>query len=82
MFDENARAVVYQMLNDVKIIGEKTFTEKDGKITYYIAIEMSKEQVVNSIADRISKDAKMQLDFDKHQYLKVFDEEMKKFENQ
>jgi predicted transcriptional regulator YdeE len=81
-FEENARAVVNQSLNDVKIIGEKTFKEKDGKFTYYIAIEMSKESVADKVADRISKDAKLQLDFDKHQFQKVFDEEMKKFENQ
>ncbi|GHV65605.1 hypothetical protein FACS1894199_06720 [Bacteroidia bacterium] len=81
-FEENARTVVNQSLNDVKIIGEKTFKEKDGKLTYYIAIEMSKEPIVNNIADRISKDAKLQLDFDKHQFQKTFDEEMKKFENQ
>ncbi|MDR3133317.1 MAG: LPP20 family lipoprotein [Prevotellaceae bacterium] len=81
-FEENARAVVNQTLNDVRIIGEKVFKEKDGKHTYYIAIEMSKEPVVNNIADRISKDAKLQLDFDKHQFQKVFDEEMQKFEAQ
>jgi hypothetical protein len=81
-FEENARAVVNQTLNDVRIIGEKVFKEKDGKHTYYVAIEMSKEPVVNNIADRISKDAKLQLDFDKHQFQKVFDEEMQKFEAQ
>jgi hypothetical protein len=80
-FEEYARAVVNQTLNDVKIIGEKTFKEKDGKFTYYIAIEMSKEPIINTIADRISKDSKLQLDFDKHQFQKVFDEEMEKFEN-
>jgi hypothetical protein len=81
-FEENARAVVSQKLNDVKIIGDKVFKEKDGKYTYYVAIEMSKEPIVNSFADRISKDAKLQLDFDKHQFQKVFDEEMQKFEAQ
>jgi hypothetical protein len=81
-FEENARLVVNQSLNDVKIIGDKVFKEKDGKYTYYIAIEMSKEAVENNIADRIAKDAKLQLDFDKHQFQKVFDEEMEKFENQ
>jgi hypothetical protein len=81
-FEENARAVVNQTLNDVKIIGEKVFREKDGKYTYYVAIEMSKEPVVNNVADRISKDAKLQLDFDKHQFQKVFDEEMGKFEQE
>jgi hypothetical protein len=58
------------------------FKEKDGKYTYYVAIEMSKEPVVNNVADRISKDAKLQLDFDKHQFQKIFNEEMEKFEAQ
>jgi hypothetical protein len=81
-FEENARTVVNQTLNDVKIIGEKVFKENDGKYTYYIAVEMSKEPVINNVADRISKDAKLQLDFDKHQFQKVFNEEMEKFEAQ
>jgi len=80
-FEEATRTVVNQTLSDVKIIGEKVFKENDGKMTYYIAIEMSKEPVVNNVADRISKDAKLQLDFDQHQFQKVFDEEMQKFEN-
>jgi hypothetical protein len=81
-FDENARAVVNQTLNDVKVIGEKIFKENDGKYTFYIAIEMSKESVLNKVADRISKDAKLQLEFDKYQFQKIFDEEMQKFEEQ
>jgi hypothetical protein len=79
-FEENARTVVNQTLNDVKIIGEKIFKEDDGKLMYYVAIEMNKESVVQSVADRISKDSKLQLDFDQHQFRKIFDEEMKKFE--
>jgi basic membrane lipoprotein Med (substrate-binding protein (PBP1-ABC) superfamily) len=80
-FEEYARAVVNQTLNDVKIIGEKVFKESDGKHTYYIAIEMNKEAMFEKVSDRISKDAKLQLDFDKYQFQKIFDEEMKKFED-
>jgi hypothetical protein len=79
-FEENARTIVNQTLNDVKIIGEKIFKEKNNTYTYWTAIEMSKESVVNSVADRMSKDSKLQLDFDQHQFRKIFDEEMKKFE--
>jgi hypothetical protein len=81
-FEENARTVLNQTLSDVKIIGEKTFREQDGRYTYYIAIEMNKESLVNQVVNRISKDAKLQLDFDQHQFRKIFDEEMKKFEEQ
>ncbi len=80
-FEELARTVTNQTLNDVKIIGEKALKDKGGKYTYYVAIQTSKESVVDGISDRVSKDEKMQLDFDKFQFQKVFDEEMKKFEN-
>jgi hypothetical protein len=78
-FEEQARTVVNQSLSDVRTIGEKIFKE-EGKYTYYVAIEMSKVPIVNNVADRISKDAKLQLDFDQHQFRKVFDEEMQKME--
>ncbi|GHV09663.1 hypothetical protein FACS1894162_0710 [Bacteroidia bacterium] len=38
--------------------------------------------VTENYTNQIAKDSKLQLDFDKHQFQKVFDEEMKKFENQ
>ncbi|GHT37981.1 hypothetical protein AGMMS49965_00020 [Bacteroidia bacterium] len=79
--EELSRNVVNQTLTDIKIIGEKVFKENDGKYTYHIAVEMSKTPVANRVADQISKDAKLQLDFDKHQFLKTFDDEMDKFEN-
>ena len=80
-FEEQSRLVINQTLNDVKIIGEKTFKETDGKFTFWVAIEMSKEPIVRNVSDRISKDAKMQLDFDQHRFRQIFDDEMKKFEN-
>lgn len=81
-FEEMARIVVNQNLQNIDVIGEKVFKESDGKYTYWIVIETSKDKIVNGINDKISNDAKLKLDFDKYQYQKIFDEEMKKFENQ
>ena len=81
-FQEDARTVVNQVLNDVRIIGDEVYKEANGSFTYYIAIEMSKDALTKNLNDRISKDAKLQLDFDEYQFRKIFDEEMKKFENQ
>ena len=83
-FEENARVVVNQTLNDVKTIDEKIFREPDGKYTYWIAIEMNKNAISNSIANgfnKLSNSEKLQLDFDKHLFQKIFDEEMEKFSN-
>ena len=79
-FEELSRQVVNQELKEIKIIGEKLFKEKGGKYQYWIAIEGSKKIVYNEMVDKISKEAILQLDFDKYQYEKIFDEEMRKFE--
>ena len=40
---------------------------------------MPKEELLNDISSEISKDEKMQLDFDKYQYEKILEQEMEKF---
>lgn len=81
-FEELSRLVVNQKLNDVRTIGEKVFKESDGKYTYWIAIEMPKDAMKTAISGNISANEKLQVDFDKHQFEKIFDEEMKKFEEE
>ena len=80
-FDEEARAVVNQTLNDVRIIGERTFREANGSYTVYVAIEMSKDAMVNALNSRISQNERLRLDFDQHQFRRIFDEEMRQFQN-
>jgi hypothetical protein len=77
-FQEFSRAVIAQSINDVKIIGDKVFTEKGGGYTYYLAIEMPKEALVSKLSKRISDDDKLKLEFDKYRFQKIFDEEMEK----
>lgn len=81
-FEEMTRTVVNQQLNDVRVIDEKTFQTKDGKYSHWVAIEMAKDALLNSIANQITKDEKLQVDFDKFQFEKIFNEEMEKFQNQ
>lgn len=79
-FEEMAREVVSQQLNDVRTIGEEVYKESDNTYTYWVAIEMPKDAIQQALNDRISKDSKLQLDFDKHMFEKTFDAEMQKFE--
>ena len=81
-FEEISRTVVNQTLNDVREMDEKVFQEKDGRYRYYVAIEMSKEPVIRNLNQGISKEAKMQQDFDQYRFRQILDDEMKKFENQ
>ena len=81
-FEELSREVVNQSLADVKIIGEKTFKETDGSYSYWIAVEMSKTSVLDGINNKISKDAKLLLDYDKKKFEETFNNEMQKLENE
>lgn len=82
-FEELTRIVVNQTLNDVRTIGEKTFQNKNSNIfTYWIAIEMSKEELLKKLESAVASDEKLQVDFDKYQFEKIFNEEMEKFKNQ
>lgn len=79
-FEEISREVVSQELRDVKVIGEKLLQKKDGIYQYWIAVESPKEVTLTGVFEGISKDAKLQLDFDKSQYEKIYNEEMEKYE--
>ncbi len=39
----------------------------------------NKDEVLKNMNDQISRDAKLQIDFDKYQYEKIFNQEMEKF---
>ena len=80
-FEEEVRAVVNQTLNDVAIIGERTFREFDGRFMVYVALEMNREVLLQKLNNQMLKDERMRLDFDQDQFHKLFDEEMQKNQN-
>ncbi len=76
-FEQLTRDVVNQELNNVSTICSKSFT-KDGKFSFYVAVEVAKDELLNKIKDKISKDQKLQLDYDKQKFENIFNEEMGK----
>jgi hypothetical protein len=81
-FEELSRNVVNQKLSNIHVIDEKTFELKDGKYEYWVALEISKDALIEGINDQISKNKKLQLDYDKHKYEETFNKEMEKFEQE
>jgi hypothetical protein len=80
-FEEMAREVVNQKLVDVKIIGEEIYKEANNSFTYWIAIEASKEAILNGVDASISKNERLKLDYDKMKFEQTFDSEMEKLAN-
>jgi hypothetical protein len=77
-FEDLAREVVDQTLSDVRVIDEKIFKETDGKYSYWVAIETSKVSILDAVSNKISKNEKLQLDYDKKKFEDVFNSEMEK----
>ncbi len=77
-FENLTREVVNQTLVDIAIVCEKNFQEATGKYTTYIAIEISKDVMLNGIDKGISKDQKLRVDYDKMKFEQIFNEEMEK----
>jgi hypothetical protein len=80
-FEMLTRDVVNQELNNVAVPCTKTF-QKDGKYHVYTAVEVAKDELLNNIKDRISKDQKLQLDYDKMKFENIFNQEMEKMANE
>ena len=80
-FENLSREVVSQSIEDVHIIGEKVFKNKTGTIEYYVAIEVSKEAILNGITNKVGQDKKIQIDYDKKKFEEILNAEMAKMEN-
>ena len=77
-FEELSRDVVNQTLSDVRIMDEKIFKETDGKYSYWVAIETSKQSILEGVTAKVSKNEKLQLDYDKKKFEEIFNSEMDK----
>ena len=81
-FENLSREVVSQQLNDVSVIGEKVFKDKTGTVEYWVAIEISKEAIMNGIVNKVGQNQKLQIDYDKKKFEEVMKTEMDKLENE
>lgn len=81
-FESLSREVVNQKLTGIKTICEKTTKTNDGKYKTYIAIELAGDELMSALNERLSKDAKLKIDYDYEQFKKTFEKEMDKLEKE
>ena len=77
-FQENARTVVDQSLQGIKVICEKQTKTAEGKYKTYIAIELSAEEILSKYNERLSKDELLKADYNYEKFKETFDAEMEK----
>ncbi len=77
-FENLTREVANQTISNIVVACEKSSVLPDKKYRSFVAIEVSKEELLNQMNDKISQDSKLQMDYDKMKYEQIFNEEMEK----
>jgi hypothetical protein len=82
-FEENSRTLINQRLTGIKPICDRVMqVSATGKYKYYIALELSGEELVQDYYNSLTKSESILIDYNYEKFKKTFDEEMEKFENQ
>ena len=82
-FEENARTVINEKLSGIKPICDRlTQVTSTGKYKYYIALELSGDQLVSDYYNSLTKTESLKIDYNYEKFKKTFEEEMNKLENQ
>lgn len=77
-FQENARTVVSQTLQGIRVICEKQTKTSEGKYKTYIAIELSADEVLAKYNERLSKEELLKADYNYEKFKETFEAEMSK----
>lgn len=81
MFRDVISQSVEQQLQGAAVMHEKSAKE-GGVYTYWVVMEMPKKELVDGAYEAISKDSRLKLDYDKQRFEEVFNEEMRKLEEE
>lgn len=79
-FEDLTRSVTKQKLQNISIICDEQSVMPDGRYNKFVAIEIDKDELVNGISNGISKDKKLQIDYDKMKFEQIMNDEMEKLD--
>jgi len=79
-FEGLSREVISQKLSGVKVICGKPFNTPQGKIKYYVCLELGADELVDAINERLTKDESLKIDYDYEKFKETFNKEMEKME--
>ena len=76
LFEENARTVINQQLSGAKSICDRMMVTQSGKYKYYIALELSGDNIVKDYYKSLSKNDKIMVDYNYEKFKETFEKEM------
>ncbi len=77
-FENLTREVADETISNIVVACEKASVLNNGKYRGFIAIEVSKEDILNGINNKLSQNQKLQVDYDKKKFEEIFNQEMEK----
>ncbi len=78
-FEGLTREVLDQELTGTKTICQKAVKVTDsGNYKYYVAIELSGQDLIGAMNERLSQDERLRIDYDYEQFKETFEREMEK----
>jgi anion-transporting ArsA/GET3 family ATPase len=77
-----SREVVNQKLNGIRLICEKQTRTSDNRYKTYVAIELTGDDIVSMMNQRLSDDDKLKIDYDYEKFKQTFNDEMDKMEKE
>lgn len=81
-FEGLTREVINQELQGTKTICQKAVkVTATGNYKYYVAIELSGQELLAAMNKRLGSDERMKIDYDYEKFKETFNEEMEKFRN-
>ncbi len=76
-FEGLTREVISQTLSGVKTIcSQPVMVNGTGSYKYYIALELSGDDIVADYNERITKDERLKIDYDYEKFREIFEQEM------
>lgn len=77
-FEGLTREVLNQELQGVRTICEKVFKTAEGKYKTYISLELSGQDLISAMNERLSQDERLRIDYDYEKFKETFEAEMAK----
>ncbi len=74
------REVVNQSLSGTKVICEEMTKTRSGNYKSYLCLELGGDDVLSSIQNRVNNEEMLKIDYNYEKFKKIYEEEMKKFE--
>ena len=75
-FEENGRTVINQELSGTKVVCDRLTQTQEGRYKYYVAIELSGDNIVKAYYKSLSKNDKLLVDYSYEKFKETFEKEM------